>query len=118
MRKAPIIFLLLIALLWQTVAMAHVGFGRDHGSGAAHVALHLEEEPHHHHDDGSFHQDSSDESVKHVYADGYANTAGFVPAHTPDVQVDARSVAQLSGAPAAHDSPVLEGPRRPPRLTA
>jgi hypothetical protein len=118
MRKAPTVFLLVVSLLWHTFATAHIALVYDHGEGVAHVALHLEKEPHHHHDDGTFHQDSTDESVKHVYADGCANTAGFVPTHIASHLADVRAVVQFSSAPAAHDSPILEGPRRPPRLTA
>jgi hypothetical protein len=118
MRKAPTIFLLVISLLWHTFAMTHVGLQYDHGDGAAHVALHLEKEPHHHHDDGTFHQDDSDESVQHVYADACASTAGFVPTHSPTIARDGCAVAGASAAPTAHDSPILEGPRRPPRTSA
>ena len=118
MRKAPIIFLVVISLLWHTFAMAHAGFAYQHGEGAAHVMLHLDKKPHHHHDDGSFHHDGSDESVKHVYSDACANPTAVVQTYTPSVSGDVATAAQFSSAPAAHDSPILEGPRRPPRLTA
>lgn len=118
MRKAPTVFLLVISLLWHTFAMARAELQYDDGDGVAHVVLHLEKEPHHHHDDGTFHQDDSDESVKHVYADGCANAAGIVPTHSPSVLQEGCASAHASPARAAHESPILEGPRRPPRLTA
>ena len=118
MRKAPTIFVLITALLWQTFAMAQAGFAQDHADGIAHVLLHLENDPHHHHDDGTFHQDDSDESVKHVYADGSTNTAGVVPAHITSAQPDVGARVDFSLPAPRHDSPVLEAPRRPPRFTA
>ena len=118
MRKAPAILLIIVSLLWHTFAMAHAMLASGHAEGVAHVALHLENEPHHHHDDGSFHQDRSDESVQHVHADGCANTAGVVPTHLPSGTTELRSALQPSTGRTAHDSPILEGPRRPPRLTA
>ena len=117
MRKAPAIFLLVISLLWHAFATASAGFMQDHDS-VEHVVMHLEKEPHHHHADGSFHEDGTEESVKHVYADGCANTAGVVPTHAVAARVEILSRAELSGPPAEPDSAILEGPRRPPRLTA
>jgi hypothetical protein len=118
MRKAPIIFLLVISFMWHTFAVAGVGLVHDHGDGLAHVVLHLEKEPHHHHDDGTFHADGTDESLQHVYADGCANTTGVVPANIESVRADVCTRLHLSLVAAGHDSPILEGPRRPPRLTA
>ena len=118
MRKAPLIAFLVISLLWHTFATAHVRFANDHGDDISHVVLHLEKKPHHHHDDGSYHQDSTDESIAHVYSDGCANTAGVMP---PSSHCGVRNLTAerlSSKAFAAHDSPILEGPRRPPRLAA
>lgn len=117
MRKAPIIFLLVISLVWHSFATANVSAAYEHGEGAAHAAMHLENEPHHHHDDGTLQQDGSDESVKHVYADGCANSAGVMPAHFAALFDDLRAGAQFSNSATAHPPPVLEGLRRPPRLT-
>ncbi len=82
MRKAPTIFVLVFSLLWHTFAMATGGWAYVHGEGMEHAAMHLDNEPHHHHDDGSYHHDDSDESLKHVYADGCMNAAGVLPACT------------------------------------
>ena len=118
MRKAPAIFLLIISLVWHSFAAADLRSAYSHGEGAAHAVMHLENEPHHHHDDGTFHQDSTDESVLHVYADGCANAAGVLPTHGAAAPVEFRPVVQSYSTATAHDPPVLEGPRRPPRLTA
>ena len=117
MRKAPIIFLLVISLVWHSFATANVSAAYEHGEGAAHAAMHLHNEPHHHHDDGTFQQDGSEESVQHVYADGFANGAGVMPAFAALFD-DLRAGAQFSNAATAQPPPVLEGPRRPPRLAA
>ena len=118
MRKAPTVFVLILSLLWHTFAMAGAGLTVVHGDGIAHMVLHLDNEPHHHHDDGSFHQDNSGESVKHVYADSCGNTAAFVPAYPAALPSDFRAVVQFTRANSAHAPPFLEGPRRPPRLPA
>ena len=118
MRKAPGIVLLVISLLWHSFATADVRAAYDHGEGAAHAVMHFENEPHHHHDDDTLHQDGSDESVQHVYADGCANSAGVMPTHAAALFNELRAVAQFCNSATAPPPPVLEGPRRPPRLTA
>jgi hypothetical protein len=118
MRKAPLVFLLVLSLLWHSFAMANGAWAYAHGDDLAHAVMHLDNEPHHHHDDGSYHHDDSDESLKHVYTDGCANAAGVLPACSASVLGDARTLEKFSPAPPAHDSPILEGPRRPPRLAA
>ena len=118
MRKALTVLLLAVALVWQTPAMSHNAPARDQTAGLAHVVMHFEKELHHHYDDGSLHHDESNESIQHVYADAYANPPGVVPAHATPTPPNACLVASAAPAQPAHDSPVLEGPRRPPRLTA
>lgn len=118
MRQAPVIFLLVISLLWHGFAVASAGFAQDHGDSVEHAVLHLEKEPHHHHDDGTFHEDGTDESMKHVYADSCANLAAVVPTHAVAAHLEVPGHAQLSCPAAERDSAILEGPRRPPRLTA
>lgn len=118
MRKASAVFLLVISLVWHSFATADPLAVYDHGEGSAHAAMHLDNEPHHHHDDGTVQQDGSEESVQHVYADGCANSAGVMPTHSAALFNDLRAVAQSCNSATAHPPPVLEGPRRPPRLTA
>ena len=118
MRKASAVFFLVISLVWHSFATADLRAAYDHGEGAAHAAMHLENDPHHHHDDGTVQQDGSEESVQHVYADGNANSAGGMPTHSAALFNDLRAGAQFSNSATAHPPPVLEGPRRPPRLTA
>ena len=118
MRKRPAIFLLLVSLLWQSFAIAQTAIGPAHSGDIAHFVMHLENDPHHHHDDGSFHHDDSDESMKHVYGDGSTSTAGVVPTYSASGAVSPGTAEQFSRPPDGHASPVLEGRRRPPRLTA
>ena len=118
MRKVPAVFLLVISLLWHSFATAADGFVRGHGDTMEHVVLHLEKEPHHHHDDGTFHEDGTDESLKHVYADSCANAAGVVPTHAMVAHVELLRRAQPALPVADPDSAILESPRRPPRFTA
>lgn len=110
MRKAPTVFVIILPLLWHTFAMAGAGLTVEHGEGIAHAVLHLENEPHHHHAIGSLHQDNSDESVRHVYAESGANTALFVPAHPTAILSELCAVEQFTHANFAHAPPYLEGP--------
>jgi hypothetical protein len=117
-RKVATVLFLAVSLIWHAFAVADLGLLCHHGEGVAHAALHMEKEGHHHHDDGTFHQDDSDESLQHVYADGCANASGVLPAHVGCGAPDFAVATLHAASQAEHDPPVLEGPRRPPRLTA
>lgn len=69
MRRRHIVFFLLLAMLWQSIAMAHIGSTVNVMVDLEHAALHLQEESHHHHEDGSYHQDDSSLSAQHKVMD-------------------------------------------------
>lgn len=113
MRRTAIL-LLAISMSLQSVAWAGQGLIGHLADGLAHAVLHLDREAHHHHDDGSFHEEQSEQSQRHLQADGALGAVALV----------AGEVRLPSGA--AHDSvlaqpspeappPVLDGPTRPPR---
>lgn len=121
MRRRPrVLFpllVLLLAVLWQSVAIVRAGAPVDVLGDPAHAALHLQQKSHHHHHDGTFHLDDSEESVRHVLSDNANATAA------PPVSAPRDLPAQATGSPAGwHDalppSPYLEGPLRPPRRRA
>jgi hypothetical protein len=119
-RKTATSILLVLCLAWQSVAIAAQALAPALSDELAHSALHIMGLSHHHHDSqhdhGTFHIDNSDESADHVLADHF-NSSALLP--------EAGSSVSPSGgcAPGVNDvrtppHPLLEGPLRPPRLTA
>jgi hypothetical protein len=117
MRRGIGLLLLIISVLWQSLALAGGQGLPVPADDPTHAALHLEQEAHHHHDDGSYHQDDSEEAVAHVTLDGALNLTALLSG-TPEVPaVPARvvpSVQCLLHIPA----PPPDGLRRPPRTHA
>lgn len=91
---------------------------RESGShDESHVVTHWLDEAHHHHEDGSFHEDDSDESVRHLLADCHLSSASLLPGELNWLP----SARFAQGPPALpsrlHPAPFLEGPHRPPRIS-
>jgi hypothetical protein len=117
MRRSAVIFVMLFAMLWQSVALARPGSTVNVLADLEHAALHWQEEGHHHHDDGTFHLDDSQASTFHVLSDHLTVTTALLPAvshHFPP------STSSRPGG--LHDDrvpdPFLDGLLRPPRLHA
>lgn len=116
MHRTLILLLLVMAALWQTIAIGGQVRAYGNSQDTAHAMLHWEGRAHHHHADGSVTQDDSSESVQHVVADACLSAPAVWSAVClllPPFEA-ARPVA-------ADESfglgPHLAGPRRPPRLT-
>lgn len=115
-KRTGILVVMLIAMLWQSLALARAGSTLNAFADAQHAVLHGQQEGHHHHDDGSYHLDDSDESTRHLMAD-HSPASALLPSATP-------AVAFLGGgSPGMREArasphPFLDGPLRPPRLTA
>jgi len=114
MRRSAVLFVMLFAMLWQSVALARVGSTVNALADLEHAALHWQEKAHHHHDDGSYHLDDSKESTQHVLTDHMSSTAALMVALSQDFPL------QGSAAPGGlHDTvvpnPTLDGLLRPPR---
>ncbi len=115
MRRTAILFVTIIAMLWQSVAVARDGLLMDAAADLAHAVLHWHGQSHHHHDDGNFHLDDSTESVQHVLGDPVCTTAlpmvvamhGFAPPG---------SLAPLGWREAGVPDPAPDGLLRPPRF--
>lgn len=117
MRKFFLVAFLLLSLLHQSFAAAGQGLMVHAVDGLAHAVLHWNDEGHHHHDDGSYHQESSDESVTHLQGDN-ALSVTALPLST-DLRLPCMSAATaLADDSSPPASPVLDGPRRPPRFPA
>lgn len=118
MRKTACVFVLIVSICFQGVALAKQVLTRDRGGDAAHATLHAEGVAHHHHEDGSVHKDTSGKSKQHVQSDGCASVAGIPPSRIGAFAAlnPVRPPADISRV--GHDSPFLEGLKRPPRNTA
>jgi hypothetical protein len=117
MRRPVVLFLLLISLVWQSLSFA----GQLSPLGPAqdwdHVLLHWQDAAHHHHEDGSFHQEDSRDAAIHIALDGALHAGAMIAAGFPPATPAARPLPagiEQAAAPA----PLIEGPRRPPRLPA
>ena len=116
MNRAVIAFVLLLAMLWQSLGLAHAGSSIDAAVSLEHATLSSQGEVHHHHDDGTSHVEESADSVQHLLAD-------HVTAHLGLLLVTATSVQPTGSArpgtqhPKASPHPDLDGLFRPPRQT-
>lgn len=112
--------ILLFVIFCQPFAMASQGVGVCHAGAEdlAHAMLHWEGTPHHHPDSsGAYHQDDSEESVQHVLSDMGANAPALL--HTELVPLlSERPPSPAATSDFAGPPLYLDGPRRPPRLTA
>lgn len=117
MQRQAVLFIMLFAVLWQSLALARVGSTVNVLSDAPHTALHWAEAAHHHLDDGSYQVDDSKESAQHLLSDHIGASAALLATGSHDF------AAPLSAAPgSAHETcvpnPVPEGLLRPPRAHA
>ncbi|CAG1012708.1 hypothetical protein BURC_00238 [Burkholderiaceae bacterium] len=114
MRRTAVLLAMLIAILWQSLALARVGSTVNALADPEHAALHWQDEGHHHHDDGSYQLDDSNASVQHVLSDHAGTTPALMVAaayHFPSLE---------SATPrGVHETPVpdptLDRLLRPPR---
>lgn len=108
---------MLVAMLWQSVALARVGSTVNALADLAHATLHWQDEGHHHHEDGSYHLDDSNESAQHVVTD-HLNASLAMAAPPSQDFPPLRSAAPRGPHDAAAPSPTLDGLLRPPRPRA
>ena len=117
MRRAILVFVLVASICFQGMALAAQFVARQ-GGDAAHALLHAEAVPHHHHHhDGSIHKDQSKKSKQHVQNDCCASVAGIPPSAIRAVQLPQPARQTAAVQPRGHDSPFIEGLKRPPRTT-
>lgn len=117
MRRSTVLFVMLFAMLWQSVALARAGSTANVIADLEHAALHWQEEGHHHHDDGSYHMDDSNESAQHVLSDHVCPTAALMVASSHDFP-PLGSAAPDGLHKALVPDPALDGLLRPPRSRA
>ncbi len=115
MHKTACVFVLIASICFQGVALAKQVLAWDRGGDAAHSLLHADGVAHHHGEDGSVHKDGSTKSMQHVQNDGCASVAGIPPSRIGAVAALNPGLPRAGNARHAHDSPFLEGLKRPPR---
>lgn len=112
MKRTGVLIALLIALFWQSAVLARTGTTAPLLVDAEHAMLHWSDEGHHHHDDGSFHLDTSGESVQHVMFD-LTNCNALLRDAPPALHSPGASSPGRDAATAA-PPPFLDGLLRPP----
>jgi hypothetical protein len=117
MVRSAVLLVMLMSMLWQSVALARVGSTVNALADTQHAALHWQGEDHHHHADGSYHLDDSSESAQHVFSDHLSAVPALLPTAAPGfAPVGANAPAELHETRAP--SPILDGLLRPPRPRA
>jgi hypothetical protein len=116
MRRSAILIAMLFAMLWQSMALARGGLAVSALADLEHAVLHWQDEAHHHHDDGSFHVGDSEESARHLMADHVSVPALLLNAPAPLLRLDEDAPGLWGVHVRPH--PFLDGPLRPPRLSA
>ena len=117
MQRRAVLFFLLFAMFWQSLALARTGSIGLAMADPAHAALHWQGTSHHHHDDGTYAQDVSQESMQHLHCDHVNASAALLGAAAPGLPVLASTAPQ--GLPqACVPNPLLDGLLRPPQPVA
>lgn len=117
MPRLFVLVALLMALMWQSVAMARVGSSVNVLADAAHAALHWHGEGHHHHDDGTYHVGDGVDSAQHVASDHLSATMALLVSAACGMPAP-ESTPPITGHLAPAPDPTLDGLLRPPRTRA
>ena len=116
MRRKFALALMLLSILWQSLALGGQAEAFADAHEVAHMAMHSLSGAHHHHDDGSVVQDDSDESWEHVVADGGVSSP-FLQAATHFTLIPIYPARPPMMDERLLPAPLLDGLRRPPRLS-
>ena len=109
--------LLLIVLLWQSVAVFGSVTVAQRVGELTHLTVHAQEADHHHHADKALHMEEDEGAGKHLHADSGSQPAGLLSSHL----ISLGYIRPISPAEKSHSlwlSPTLEGPLRPPMPSA
>ena len=105
--------ILLIVLLWQSMAMFGSVTVAQRAGELEHMAVHCQDAQHHHHADQALHMDDDGAGLQHLHADAGTNTAGLLTTVIPAL-ARIRSMSPPETTHAIWLSLTLEGPLRPP----
>ena len=115
MRRIATVTLMVLALLWQSVALARVGSTVNVLADLEHAALHWQSTSHHHHDDGSYHEEDSAEASQHLMTDHLGASLEMAAGPEP-LATQGPSAAPSERPSLPWPSPPPDGLLRPPRL--
>lgn len=114
MLRAVRAFLLLIAMLWQTLAWVTPYGISLRTNDLAHQTVHVLEQNHHHHADASLHMGEDVDSDKHLHPDNGAQSVGlFASSERPVFALGPESLPRSIDL--EPPSVVLDGLLRPPQ---
>ena len=108
---------LLIVILWQSIAMLGPVILAQRAGELEHMAVHVQDANHHHHADHVMHLDDDSGAVQHLHADTGNSATGLLTSFARSI-VQSSSLLALEARQTVWRSPSLEGPLRPPKLTA
>ncbi len=109
--------LMLLAILWQCLAMADPLAVFERGLEFEHAVLHAQAADHHHHDDLSVHLENDDGAALHLHPDGGFNNAACLPVAWFEPSA-AQFLAPVDRSLAEADSADLDRLLRPPKRPA
>lgn len=115
LRRYAVVLALILAVGFQGFAFASRILGTDRGGDTAHAVLHAEGVAHHHDGHGGIQQDDSDASKQHVQHDCCTPFTAVLPAGAATAYAPWFAAALARFVDHRHDSPYLEGLKRPPR---
>jgi hypothetical protein len=115
MRQIVTVTLMVLSLLWQSVALARVGSTVNVLVDLEHAALHWQSTSHHHHDDGSYHEEDSAEATQHLMTD-HLGASLEMAAGAAVVVPQGLGAAPAERPSLPWPSPPPDGLLRPPRL--
>ncbi len=115
LRRYAVVLALILAVGFQGFAFANRILGTDRGGDTAHAVLHAEGVAHHHDGHGGIQQDDSDASKQHVQHDCCTPFTAVLPAAALAVAAPLLGSTLAHAVDRRHDSPYLEGLKRPPR---
>jgi len=109
--------ILLTVILWQSVAMFGPVILAQRAGELEHMTVHVQNASHHHHVDRALHMEDDASAVQHLHADAGTSATGLLTSSALPMRHD-RLIVKLEATQAIWRSASLEGPLRPPRLTA
>ena len=109
--------LLMLAVVWQTVALFTPWVSSHWAAELDHMAVHTQGDGHHHHADQTLHLDDNDAGLMHQHTDTSTHSLGLWQDTTLHFISASRS-AVVSRADALGPPPHLDGLLRPPQTNS
>ncbi len=108
---------LILAMVWQTLAVLGPWVISSRSAEVEHMALHGQDASHHHHDDQALHLDEQEAGPQHLHADSGLSASGLIPSAAISLGFE-KSPAPVVHTDVARRPPFIEGLLRPPAPAA